>query len=121
MPPLCSRRRLGTLNGFPQVAYPPANPCTPIPPQIYEQMAQRDEEELVNAVWIRALNNEQIHRFHSWAAAPAVRQVGKKRGQGGGGGADKRERRDGDAVVIGGLVGWGVEAACLAGGRGLCV
>lgn len=34
--------------------------------QVYEQMAERDETEMVNAAWIRTLHNEPTFR---WAAA----------------------------------------------------
>jgi hypothetical protein len=74
-------------------------------------MAARDETELVNALWIRTLNNDPTFKFWTWEGAPKVRQVQRKKG---GGGGDKRGRRsEGGGVVIGNLV----SGAGVGGGR----
>jgi hypothetical protein len=36
--------------------------CPTLPSQVFEQMAARDEAEMVNAQWIRTLHNEPTFR-----------------------------------------------------------
>jgi hypothetical protein len=75
-------------------------------------MAARDDDEVVNAAWIRTLHNDPNYRFSTWGTAPKVRHVksvkraesvaAQRRGGGGSGGDGGGGSGGGGGSVSGG-------------------
>lgn len=63
--------------------------------KVYPQMAERDERDLVNALWIRTLHNEPAFGFRTWESQPKIRQVQKKHAK-----QDKRGRASKEAAAV---------------------
>ncbi|GBF91497.1 tRNA pseudouridine synthase, mitochondrial-like [Raphidocelis subcapitata] len=70
--------------------------------RVYRHMAVRDDDEMVNAAWIRTLHNDPNFRFSTWDATPKVRHVksvkraesvaAQRHGGGGGGGGEAKRQ-----------------------------